>query len=146
MDEAKLKADLNRDEGRRLKPYLDSVGVQTIGVGRNLADVGISDAEADFLLANDVERVKADLDRTLPGWRGMPEPVARGLANMAFNLGITRLLRFTKMVEAIKAGDYARAANEAMDSTWARQVGARATRIADLFRSAAARDVNPNPS
>ncbi|MCG5240429.1 glycoside hydrolase family protein [Azospirillum doebereinerae] len=134
-DIAKLKADLIRDEDLRLKPYRCTAGKITIGVGRNLDDVGVTKAEALILLDNDVARVTADLDRTLPWWRKLDEPRRRALANMAFNLGIDRLRGFRKMLTALEAGDYARAAAEAQDSLWASQVGGRTARIVQTFRS-----------
>jgi len=61
----------------RLKPYRDSVGKLTIGVGRNLDDVGISAEEADVLLANDIAKAQAELKQALP-WtanrRDIPMP------------------------------------------------------------------------
>lgn len=131
-----LREDLIRDEGMRLRPYKDSVGILTIGVGRNLDQVGITEDEATTLLANDIAKVEADLDRTESWWRTKPEPVQRGLANMAFNLGISRLGGFKKMLACLQAGDYGGAATHALDSEWAKQVGDRATRIAELFRGA----------
>ncbi len=136
MNPDDLLADLKRAEGLRLKPYRDSVGKLTIGYGRNLDDVGISKAEAEALLGADAAVACAELDRALPWWRDLPEPAARGLANMVFNLGLPRLLKFSRMLAALKSGDYGAAAIEAMDSKWARQVGDRAERIAALYRDA----------
>jgi hypothetical protein len=70
MDTAKLVDELIRDEGLRLRPYMDSATPPriTIGVGRNLSDVGISKDEAFRMLHNDLERVTADLDQHLPWW------------------------------------------------------------------------------
>lgn len=133
-----LIADLRRDEGVRAKPYHDTVGKLTIGVGRNLDDVGLRDDEIELLLRNDVLAVMAALDRNLPWWRAMPEGAQRGLANMCFNLGWPRLSRFRRMLAALEAGDYDRAAAEALDSKWSRQVGPRAQRIAALFNGLAA--------
>lgn len=137
MDIAKLKSDLERDEGLRLKPYKDTVGKLTIGIGRNLDDVGISESEARHLLGNDIEWVTEELDANMPWWRTMPEPAQRALANMAFNLGMPTLKLFLNMLAALQAGDYEKAAVEALDSRWARQVKCRADRIAALYRSAA---------
>ena len=128
-----LRNDLLRDEGLRLRPYYDSVGKLSLGVGRNLDDLGITKDEALYLLAGDIARAEADLDRALPWWRELSEPRRRALANMAFNLGITRLLRFKKMLAALRAGDWHSAAAEALDSRWAVQVGDRAERIAALI-------------
>lgn len=130
-----LIADLKLDEGLRLKPYHDSEGVLTIGYGRNLDDVGISQDEAESMLAADAAAAEAELDRVLPWWRELPEPAQRGLANMAFNLGLPRLSRFKKMIAALRRRDFNAAADEALDSKWAGQVGDRAVRIADMYRS-----------
>ncbi|EHP39407.1 lysozyme [Cupriavidus basilensis OR16] len=56
MDRQKLLAELKRDEDLRLKPYVDTVGKTSIGIGRNLDDVGISQEEAIFLAQNDIDR------------------------------------------------------------------------------------------
>lgn len=127
--------DLKRDEGFRAKPYRCTAGKVTIGFGRNLDDVGVSDAEAYNMLMNDIEGVYRDLDHNYPWWAEMPEPARVGLANMCFNLGISRLGGFRNMLAALEAGEYYRAAIEALDSRWAEQVGARAERIAMLFRN-----------
>lgn len=132
---ADLVADLVRDEGRRYKPYRDTEGYLTVGVGRNLDARGLSDDEIDLMLSNDLKWVIHDLDRNLPWWRDMPSSKQRALANMAFNLGYPRLSGFKKMLAALKDGDWNEAATQALDSRWARQVGARAERIAALIRS-----------
>jgi lysozyme len=131
-----LKVDLLRDEGCKLKPYVDTVGKVTVGIGRNLTDNGITLEEARHLLENDITAVIVELDRVLPWWRAMPEPKGRALANMAFNLGLPRLLKFSKMLTALECGEWDMAADEALDSNWAKQVGERAERIAIAFRSA----------
>ena len=132
-DIAKLKADLERDEGRRKKVYLDSEGIETIGVGRNIRNVGLSDAEIDLLLDNDIAKVESELDHAIPWWRGLSEPRQRALANMCF-MGIGKLLGFKRMLAALEFGDYERAASEALNSKWAGQVGSRAYRIAQLIK------------
>jgi lysozyme len=132
-----LMADLRRDEGCSLQAYQDSRGYWTIGFGR-LIDArlggGISMAEAEDMLENDVERFLDELDAAIPDWRYYPESVQRGLANLAFNLGIPKLMKFQKMFAALDAGRYMQAAEEVLDSRYAKQVGPRAERIADLFR------------
>lgn len=124
-----LKDQLIRDEGTRLKPYTDSTGHLTIGFGRNLTQVGISLAEAELLLDHDIQRTVADVLAALPWTTGLDPARRDALVNMAFNLGISGLLGFHKMLTACQAGDWATAALEALNSDWARQVGPRAYRL-----------------
>lgn len=128
------KRHIKRDEGLRLKPYLDSVGKLSIAWGRNLDDVGLSEVESEILLDNDMAVAVSELDRALPWWRHLPGPVQCGLINMSLNLGMPRLLGFRLMLAALKAGDFEAAAAEALNSKWRRQVGSRAERIANLYR------------
>ncbi|MBU9679699.1 glycoside hydrolase family protein [Burkholderia multivorans] len=136
FDRKQLIVELSRDEGRRLKPYVDTVGKTTIGVGRNLTDVGITDAECDLLLSNDIDRTVTWLDRNLSWWRQLDAVRQRVIVNMAFNMGGS-LLTFTNTLAAMKRGDYAAAADGMLASKWATQVGARATRLAAMMRSGA---------
>ena len=128
--------DLIRDEGLRLKPYRDTVGKITIGIGRNLDDVGISEEEARVMLSADIIKAESALRRNLSWFLEAPEPVQRGLTNMCFNIGFTGLSQFGRMLSALAKKDYDLAASEALKSKWATQVGARAVRIAELFESA----------
>jgi lysozyme len=124
-----LKDQLVRDEELRLKPYPDSVGKLTIGVGRNLSDKGISFQEAQLLLANDIADATADLQAKLP-WTAALDDVRKGaLLNMAFNMGLGGLLEFHDFLAKMQAGNFSGAAGAMLDSLWARQVGPRATRL-----------------
>lgn len=134
MNLTKLVDELERDEGLRLKPYRDTVGVLTIGIGRNLDAKGITRGEAYHMLHNDIENAVADVDRRLPWWRELDEQRQRVLVNMAFNLGITGLLGFHHFLAAAQAGDYSAAADAMLRSQWATQVGPRATRLAAMMR------------
>jgi lysozyme len=128
--------DLIRDEGMVLKPYTDTVGKVTIGVGRNLDDNGISEDEALIMLRNDIQTAELELHRNLPWLAYKPEQIQRALVNMCFNMGWPRLSGFKKMIAALERDDFETAAAEALNSRWARQVGDRSRRIAKLIREA----------
>lgn len=130
LDRAALADDLIRDEGMRQKPYRDSVGKLTIGIGRNLDDRGLSNDECLELLSNDIDLAVSELTAVLPEWRLLDEPRGRALVNMMFNLGRPKFCEFTRMIAAIRRHDFEEAAREAKDSKWAKQVGTRAVRIA----------------
>lgn len=134
MDIEELRRQLAIDEGYSDKPYRCSEGKLTIGYGRNLKDKGISQAEGDFLLENDIAEVKADLE-ALPIYRQQDKVRRTVLANMCYNLGRPKLLKFKKMWFALSLNDYELAAKEMLDSRWARQVGDRALRLATIMRT-----------
>lgn len=130
-----LIQELERDEGRVLHAYQDSLGWWTIGIGR-LIDKrkggGISNEEADYLKRNDIAKVKADLDRVAPWWRSVSPARQRAIQNLAFNLGAGGLVeKWPNTVAKMKAGDWAGAAAAIRGNrVWVGQVGARAERIA----------------
>jgi lysozyme len=132
-DRDTLMQELVRDEAVRLKPYRCTAGKLTIGVGRNIDDRGITNAEAMHLLNNDVAICEADLTKILPNWRELSDSRQRVMLNMVFNLGRDRLSKFTKFIGCMKMGDFEGAAREMMDSAWATQVGQRAVRLRDMM-------------
>ena len=122
-------------EGLKLKPYMDARNKLTIGVGRNLDDLGISKDEAMLLLHNDIDRIRRELDKSLPWWRKLSETRQKVLISMAYNLGVGGLLEFNRMLSALQDGDYATAAQEMLSSLWANQVGTRAIELADMMEN-----------
>ena len=137
-----LIADLRRDEGVRYEPYLDTVGIQTIGVGHNLKasplpsgwNYPLSDEQVNTLLANDLAHVFSGLDANLGWWRTLTLARQRVMVNMCFNMGIGGLLTFKNTLEAIRHGYYEQAATGMLSSKWANQVGQRAQRLAQMMR------------
>ena len=121
-------------EGRRSFPYEDTVGKVTIGVGRNLDDVGLSTDEIDLLLSNDINRTIDDV-ATLEYWDLLDDARKVVVADMVFNLGLTRFKGFIKTNQALSDGDYERAADEMVDSKWYRQTGRRAIRNVEIMRN-----------
>ena len=143
MDMDKLMDELIRDEGLRLKVYLDSEGIETIGVGRNLQK-GITRDEAMFLLNNDI-RFAIQEAMTFPWYEKLTEQRKRVIVNMIFNLGLTRFSGFKNTIRYLEMGDYEAASEEMLDSKWARQVGVRAARLSDMMRNGNARRENDQP-
>lgn len=120
-------------EGEKLKPYIDTVGKTSIGIGRNLTDRGISKDESRFLVNNDITEVTTQLDRNLPWWRNLDEIRQRVIADMCFNMGIATLLTFGRTLDLIRSGDYSPAAANMRASLWAKQTGRRAERLARMM-------------
>jgi lysozyme len=135
---------LRADEGLRLLAYDDAtgqtivpgyqmVGHPTVGVGRDLDINGISNAEAETLLADDVTGIEAALTAAIPCFATLDPARADVLTNVAFNCGIAGLLSFHRMLAAVAVGDWAQAAAELLDSGVARQLPARYQRLANVL-------------
>ena len=143
-------------EGLRLQVYQDTLGIDTIGIGRNLEDRGITkeelegldipsidhvyeygltEADAVYLAHNDVEIVEEELVRAHPCVDRLDSVRQLIVIDMAFNLGVPRLCKFKKMWSAIHEEQYDVAAKEMLDSRWARQVKGRATKLANAMHN-----------
>ena len=149
-----LKQMLIRHEGIRLYIYEDTVGIPTIGVGRNLADKGLSDQElqylglghikqlktiteeqAMYLLDNDIDDVFRELKQYLPWVQDQPDTVKLVLSDMCFNLGINGLLKFKNTLRMIRERNYREASENMLYSKWARQVKGRAIELSNMLKS-----------
>lgn len=131
----RIKSQLVRHEGLRLKPYRCTAGKLTIGVGRNLDDCGISQKEAYALLDNDIRNCEQQLLDEIPViYDALDEVRQSVLLNMCFNLGLKGLLGFNNTLAFIAAGDWERAANGMLASKWAKQVGLRAIELSEMIR------------
>ena len=143
-------------EGLRLQVYQDTLGIDTIGIGRNLEDrgitkeeldwmdipnmaivhtEGITEADAMYLAQNDIEIVEEELIRAHKCVEDLDAVRQLILMDMAFNMGVPRLCKFKKMWNAIHEGNYAAASAEMLDSRWAKQVKGRATKLSDAMKS-----------
>lgn len=134
VDEGELEKLLIKHEGLELKPYKDSLGIETIGVGRNLQDRGISKEEALFLLRNDIDICIREMYQ-FDWFYNLNKARQDALIDMCFNLGISRLKGFKNMLQALSEGNFEEAAKHALDSKWAEQVKGRAVEVAEMIRS-----------
>ena len=131
----RIKAQLVRHEGLRLKPYHCTAGKLTIGIGRNLDDRGISQKEAYAMLERDIQDCEQWLIDKIPEVYNKLDEIRQSvLLNMCFNMGIKGLLEFKNTLAFIAAGDWERAANNMLASKWAKQVGRRAIELSELMR------------
>jgi lysozyme len=134
---SQLIADLKEDEGVILHEYRDSLGFSTIGSGILIDQRGggITDAENDMLLENRVHRLIGGLDHALPWVVLQSDNVQRALINVGYQLGLNGLLQFKEMLQYIRSGLYDKAADEGMNSSWAKQTPNRAKKVTDAIRN-----------
>ena len=137
MDREKVIAQLKEDEGWRPYVYQDHLGFQTIGYGF-LVDArrgdGLPPEVAEFWLQWLVDSKWKVFLRHVPWVAEQPEEVQGALVNMVYQLGVSGTLAFKNMLAALQAGDRQAAAQQALDSRWARQTPNRASRVAAMIR------------
>jgi len=127
---------LRSEEGLRLHSYKDSLGYDTVGYGRCIdarAGGGITLAEAEYLLANDAAKVRNQLTVRLPWYLSLDQARKTVLEAMAFQLGTTGLLGFSRMLDFMEKARWKEAAAEMRSSLWFKQTQARADRFAKVI-------------
>ena len=131
----KLIEQLKIHEGFRSNVYTCSGGKKTVGYGRNLEDIGISEEEAEMLLKNDIYEATNQLLNAFPFMATFSDVRISAMINFTFNVGIGTVRKFSNTIEYLKNEDWDAAADEMMDSKWAEQVGDRAIQITEQIRT-----------
>lgn len=121
---------IKRHEGLKLHPYKCTAGKTTIGYGRNLDDKGITASEAEEMLLTDMCEVEERLftEGLLSGLNDARKAV---LINMGYQLGVSGLFKFKKMITAVDRKEYELAAKEMLNSLWAKQTPRRAKELSE---------------
>ena len=136
---ADITRQLKSDEGFRRTVYQDSLGYWTIGVGRlvdpSRPDSGLRDSEIEFMLRNDIEDRITALGKVLPWFLDLDEVRQGVLVNMAFQLGVKRLIGFSTTLQMVAQGRYEDAAQQMLKSKWAAQTPERAKRLAQQMKT-----------
>lgn len=135
MIDPKLSSLLIRHEGLKLKPYKDSSGLLTIGVGRCLETVGISRSEALYLLENDIQNVYGKCVHNFPWFDSLDQVRQDVVLSLVFNLGLIGFSQFEHVIKALEARDYTLAASEMLSSLWAAQVKDRAIELSRMMET-----------
>jgi lysozyme len=147
MDLERLREDLEADEGVKYEIYNDHLGYPTFGIGHLVREsdpehgdaVGtpVSEDRVAEAFNSDIETVLGDCGKLYSDFDDLPEEAQLVIANMMFNLGYPRLSAFKGMKAGVDARDWNRAADEMLDSRWARQVPNRANRLVERIRALA---------
>ena len=145
MDLEKLREELEIDEGCKYEIYLDHLGYATFGIGHLVVEhdaeygkeIGtyVSENRVIKVFEQDIETVLSDCNRLYEDFEDLPEEAQRVIANMMFNMGYTRLSKFSGMKSGVDARDWDAAADEMIDSRWYRQVTNRANRLVERIKA-----------
>lgn len=134
MNLERAKHYTKRFEGLRLQPYTCPTGHLTIGYGHNLEN-GITEEIAVNLLDSDLKNAEREVRANFPQYYKLNEARQFVLVDMAFNMGVRKLMTFKKMLAALTKADYPAAAREMMDSKWAAQTKNRAKVLCEIMKT-----------
>jgi len=122
--------NIKKSEGFVDHVYKDSLGKDTIGYGTLMP---LTEAECELLLAHRLDKMKLELADKEPGMQLLNKVRQDVLYEMAYQMGVNGVTKFHNMWKAIRAGDYAEAAVQMLDSRWAKQTASRANRLANIM-------------
>lgn len=140
---------LKRHEGYKPQMYKDVEGY-SIGIGHFITaneiskfkNRTLSDTEIKSLFDSDLNIAITDAKKFVPNFNTLPLQVQHVIVNMAFNLGINKLMKFKDLRQSLASKDFDKASRDMLDSKWASQVKGRAIELSDIVRSAAKKPVN----
>ena len=138
-----IKAMIIGHEGVRNRPYKDSLGLWTVGVGHLIGDGKslpkemdrkFSDSEISEMFEMDYAKHKKIAEGT-PGYNKANKAGQGAMIDLGFNMG-KWWPKWPNTSKALKAGDFDAAARGLEDSKWYTQVGNRAKTIVSLIENA----------
>ena len=130
-----LLEKIKHHEGFVEHVYDDSLGIPTIGYGFAIKDLILDEDIAEEILIRKLEKLKRNANSRFQWLEDMPQEVQAVILNMCYQLGVTGVSKFRKAISALQEGDWDEAANEMLDSLWARQTPNRATELSDIVRN-----------
>ena len=130
-----LLEKIKEHEGFVEHVYDDSLGIPTIGYGFAIKDLVLDEDIAEEILIRKLEKLKRNAIARFKWLEDMPVEVQEVILNMCYQLGVTGTSKFRKAISALQEGDWEEAANEMLDSLWARQTPNRAKELSDIIRN-----------
>lgn len=142
-DDSSVMSMIKVHEGVRTRPYKDSLGLWTVGVGHLIGDGRslppeynreFSMDEIDRIFAKDYAHHKKAAEK-IPGYDKLDEKGKAALIDLTFNMGPAWYKKWPRLQESLKEGDTEAAASSLENSLWYRQVGRRGPTIVSLIRA-----------
>lgn len=127
-----LRPILILHEGYKTTPYYDQFKNLTVGIGHNLGAHPIEDDVVNKWFIQDTTYFYNKLCSQFSWYKKLSLLRQVILIDMAF-MGWHSFLGFTKMLQALSVQDYETAAQEVLNSEYAKQVGKRADDIAYIL-------------
>ena len=132
--EALIEAEnmIKRHEGFSGQLYRCPRGKLTIGYGYNIEDRGLPKDLCESLLERDLSNLMRRLSQ-FEWFSRLNTKRKAAILDMAYQLGVAGLLNFRKSLQLLKEEKYKEAAQEMLNSAWAKQTPNRAQEITSII-------------
>lgn len=149
-----IMAMIEQHEGKRYKPYKDSLGLWTVGVGHLIGDGKtlppemnrtFTEEEIQQMFVKDYMHHKNAAEK-IPGYDNLNDNGKAGLIDLTFNMGPTWWKKWPRFTEAVKNGDVSSMVESLRNSKWYTQVGNRAEKVVSLIKNGAGAAIDKVPS
>ena len=128
--------NIKLSEGYRSRVYKCTEGYGTIGYGFAIKDLELDEDISDMILERKIAKLVKRVGDRLPYLYTVPIEVHDVLVEMAYQMGVSGLLKFKKTLMYVETKDYKDASVEMLDSRWAKQTPNRAKKLSDIMASA----------
>ena len=130
-----LLEKIKHHEGFVEHVYDDSLGIPTIGYGFAIKDLVLEEDLCDEILLRKLRILGKSVIGKFPFFDSLPSDCKTVLMEMCYQLGVTGVSKFKKALKAMEDGDWEKAADEMLDSKWAKQTPNRAKEMSNIIRS-----------
>jgi lysozyme len=130
-----LLESIKKHEGFVEHVYDDSLDIPTIGYGFAIKDLVLDEDIAEEILIRKLEKLKRNANARFQWLEDMPQEIQAVVLNMCYQLGVTGVSKFRKAISALQEGEWHEAADEMLDSLWARQTPNRAEELSNIVRN-----------
>tara|TARA_Y100000592_G_C5457246_1_gene312016 strand:+ start:189 stop:590 length:402 start_codon:yes stop_codon:yes gene_type:complete len=129
-----LIESIKEGEGYRAKVYKCTEGYDTIGYGFAIKDLELDEEVCDLILDKKLDKLIDATNKKFPFLRELPQDKCEVVFEMVYQLGLTGVSKFKKMLKALEIKDYDKASAEMLDSLWAKQTPNRAIKLSNQMK------------
>ena len=129
-----LVESIKEGEGYRAKVYKCTEGYDTIGYGFAIKDLELDEEVCDLILDKKLDKLIDATNKKFPFLRELPQDKCEAVFEMVYQLGLTGVSKFKKMLKALERKDYDKASAEMLESLWAKQTPNRAIKLSNQMK------------
>lgn len=125
---------IKHHEGFRSKVYQCTEGYDTIGYGFAIKDLVMTKEMAEEILIEKLTDLMSKVRKRFDWLDSVPREVQGVIIEMSYQMGVSGVSKFKKALHAMQMFQWDVAADELLDSRWAKQTPNRAKELSDIVR------------